>query len=229
MNQSDKELDVLYKISQTTAARQHNISELLNEVLLIMATDMGVLRGALALRKSGTDILNIEASSGLSDSERRRGQYKLGEGVTGRVAQTGRPELIADISESPDFLNRTKARNNQKTAFLCVPIIHHKEIIGTMSIDLPTCGEDELNGYFLFLQHVAQILASAVSTIREEIEERNALASENEMLRRQLGDRYSIDNMVGNCNSMRAIYEQIVQVANSAATVLVRGESGTGK
>ena len=229
MNQSEKELNVLYKISQTTSARQHNISELLNEVLQIMATDMGILRGALALRKPDSDILNIEASSGLSASEIQRGQYKLGEGVTGRVAQTGKPELVPDISQSPDFLNRTKARNDQKNAFLCVPIVHSNEIIGTMSIDLPACAEDELNGYFLFLQHVAQILASAVSTIREEIEERNALESENEMLRRQLGDRYSIDNMVGNCNSMRAVYEQIVQVADSAATVLVRGASGTGK
>jgi Nif-specific regulatory protein len=49
------------------------------------------------------------------------------------------------------------------------------------------------------------------------------------MLRRQLGDRYSIDNMVGNCNSMRSVYEQIIQVANAAATVLVRGDSGTAK
>ena len=229
MSQSEKELNALYKISQTTSARQHNVSELLNEVLQIMATDMGVLRGTLTFRTIGTDLLNIEASSGLSSSEARRGQYKLGEGITGRVAQTGKPELIADVSQSPDFLNRTQAHDGQKTAFLCVPIIHHKETIGTMSIDLPACGEEELNGYFLFLQHVAQILASAVSTIREEIEERNALESENEMLRRQLGARYSIDNMVGNCNSMRAVYEQIVQVANSAATVLVRGDSGTGK
>ncbi len=229
MNHSEKELNVLYKISQTTSARQHNISELLNEVLQILGTDMGVLRGTLTFRTPGTDILNIEASSGLSNSEIRRGQYNLGEGVTGRVAQTGRAELVPDISQSPDFLNRTKARGDPKTAFLCVPIVHHKEVIGTMSIDLPTGTKEELNGYFLFLQHVAQILASAVSTIREEIEERNALESENEMLRRQLGDRYSIDNMVGNCNSMRAVYEQIVQVANSTATVLVRGDSGTGK
>jgi len=229
MNQSKKELNVLYKISQTISARQHNVSDLLNEVLKIMETDMGVLRGTLSLRKSGTDILNIEASSGLSNREMQRGQYQLGEGVTGRVAQTGQPELVPDISQSPDFLNRTKARNDQQTAFLCVPIIHHKEVIGTMSIDLPACEEEELNGYHLFLQHVAQILASAVSTIREEIEERQALESENEMLRRQLGDRYSIDNMVGNCSSMRSVYEQIVQVAHSAATVLIRGESGTGK
>jgi Nif-specific regulatory protein len=115
MNQSEKELNVLYKISQTTSARQHNISELLNEVMQIIETDMGVLRGTLALRKPDSDILNIEASSGLSNREARRGQYRLGEGVTGRVAQTGRPEMVADISESPDFLNRTKARDDQKS------------------------------------------------------------------------------------------------------------------
>jgi len=229
MTASEKELNVLYKISQATSARQHNISELLNEVLQIMETDMGVLRSTLTLRTPGTDILNIEASSGLSNREASRGRYKSGEGITGRVAQTGKPELIADVSQSTDFLNRTQAHDGRKTAFLCVPILHQKRTIGTMSIDLPTCGKDELNGYLLFLQHVAQILASAVSTIREEIEERNALESENEMLRRQLGDRYSIDNMVGNCNAMRAVYEQIVQVADSAATVLVRGDSGTGK
>ncbi len=229
MNQSEKELNVLYKISQTISARQHNISELMNEVLQIIGTDLGVLRGTLALRKPGSDILEIQASSGLSNSEIRRGQYQLGEGITGRVGLTGHPELIPDISKSPDFLNRTQARDDQKIAFLCVPIIHHKEVIGTMSIDLPASDEEELNGYFLFLQHVAHILASAVSTIREEMEERNALESENKMLRRQLGDRYSIDNMVGNCNSMRAVYEQIVQVGNSTATVLVRGASGTGK
>ncbi len=229
MNQSEKELSVLYKISQTISARQHNVSDLLTEVLQIMEADMGVSRGTLSLRKPGSDVLNIEASSGLSSSEVRRGQYQLGEGVTGRVAQTGVSELVPDISESSDFLNRTKARDDQKIAFICVPIVHHKEVVGTMSIDLPSVDEEELNGYVIFLEHVAQILASAVSTIREEIEERNALESENEMLRRQLGDRYSIDNMVGNCNSMRIVYEQIIQVAHSAATVLVRGDSGTGK
>ncbi len=229
MNQSEKELKVLYKISQATSARQHNISELLNEVLQIMETDMGILRGALALRKPNSDSLNIEASSGLSSSEVHHEQYKLGEGVTGRVAKTGKPEMVPNINHSPDFLNHTPTKNDQRMAFLCVPIVHQKEVIGTMSIDLPTCEKEELKGYFLFLQHVAQILASAVSTIREEIEERSALESENEMLRRQLGDRYSIANMIGNSNSMRTIYEQIIQVANSAATVLVRGDSGTGK
>ena len=229
MDNSAQELQLLYKISQTVSSRQHDIGELLNEVLQIMETELGVLRGSLTLRKQDSNVLNIEASSGLSERQMQRGEYQLGEGVTGKVAETGQMEIIADISQSAEFLNRTQARDDEKVAFICVPIIHNKEVIGTISIDIPAVDESALETYALFLEHVAQILASAVSTIREEIEERNALESENEMLRRQLGNRYSIDNMVGNCNAMRLIYEQIIQVADSTATVLVRGESGTGK
>ena len=229
MNRSEKELKVLYRISKSIADRQHDVAELLNETLRILETDMGALRGTITLRKQDTDLLNIVASTGLSKQERSRGQYRLGEGVTGRVAKTGKPELVPDVGASPDFLNRTGARGDEQTAFLCVPIVHGKEVIGTMSVDLPGEDRETLEDYFVFLRHVAHIIASAVSTIREELEERAALESENEMLRRQLGDRYSIANMVGNCNAMRAIYEQIVRVADSTATVLIRGESGTGK
>ena len=82
MHNSSKELQLLYKISQTISSRQQNISELLNEVLKILENEMGVLRGTLTLRKPGSDILNIEASSGLSAKEKERGQYQLGEGIT---------------------------------------------------------------------------------------------------------------------------------------------------
>ena len=69
MHNSSKELQLLYKISQTISSRQQNISELLNEVLKILENEMGVLRGTLTLRKPGSNILNIEASSGLSAKE----------------------------------------------------------------------------------------------------------------------------------------------------------------
>ena len=49
---SNKELQLLYKISQTISSRQQNISELLNEVLKILENEMGALRGTLTLRKT---------------------------------------------------------------------------------------------------------------------------------------------------------------------------------
>ncbi len=230
MTQSEKELEILYQISQAAATRPHTVHDLMAEVLDIMETELGVSRGTLTLLKPDTDTFVIEASRGLTEEEKQLGQYKLGEGITGRVAQTGRSALVPDISKDPRFLNLTQSRADKPTAFICVPIIHQKQIIGTMSIDLSiTTDEKELQHYQRFLELVANILAEAVAGIREAIEERASLISENERLRRQLGDRYQMHNIIGNCGAMRNVYEQIVQVADSTATVLIRGESGTGK
>lgn len=228
--QSDKELAILYQISQVAATRPHTISELLMEVLDIMETELEVSRGTFTLRKPDTEVFVIEASRGLTPEEKKRGQYKLGEGITGRVAQTGQSALIPDITKDPRFLNLTRSRSNKQTSFICVPIICRKAVIGTMSIDLSITTEvEKLRRYQRFLELVANILAEAVASIREELEEREGLMTENERLRRQLGERYRMHNIIGNCSSMRSVYEQIVQVADSTATVLIRGESGTGK
>jgi Nif-specific regulatory protein len=107
--QSEKELEMLYQISQAAATRPHTISELLVEILDVMETELSVARGTFTLRKPDTDIFVIEASRGLTPEEERRGQYKMGEGVTGEVAQTGRSALIPDITKDPRFLNRPRS------------------------------------------------------------------------------------------------------------------------
>jgi Nif-specific regulatory protein len=223
-----KELDILYKISQAMA-HKHDIPMLLNETLDVLEREMGLSRGTLALRRPDADVFEIQASRGLSPEERRRGRYRLGEGVTGRVAETAKPSLVPDITKDPDFLDRTKSRKNTKVAFLCVPIIHRRRVIGTMSIDRAVASDAELKRDLRFLKLVADLLAEAVASIREQIEERQSLTAENRRLRQELGDEYHPGNIVGNCGSMRQVYEQIAQVAESTATVLIRGESGTGK
>jgi Nif-specific regulatory protein len=222
------ELEILHRISRAMA-QQHNVSALLEEVLDILENEMGLSRGTLTLRRPGSDVFAIEASRGLTPDERKRGQYRLGEGVTGRVAKSGTPALVADITQDPEFLNRTKSRQAQPVAFLCVPILYQKAVIGTVSIDRPVAPAEELQHDLKFLELVADLLAEGVARIREEIEERDSLRAENLRLRQQLGGQYHPNNLIGNCGGMRQVYEQIAQVADSVATVLIRGESGTGK
>ena len=155
------ELEILYRISQVMA-HQQDVSALLNEALDILETELGLSRGTLTLRRPGTDVLVIEASRGLTPREEERGQYQLGEGITGRVGATGKPVIISDVSKEPEFLNRTKSRGNAGTAFICVPIIHNRETIGTLSIDRPIAGGESLTHDMSFMQLVANILAEAV-------------------------------------------------------------------
>jgi Nif-specific regulatory protein len=222
------ELDILYRISHAIT-HERDISALLNDVLDILETQMGLFRGTLTLRRPDADILVIEAARGLSPDEQKRGQYRLGEGVTGKVGQTGEPVIVPDISRAPEFLDRTKSGRKREAAFICVPILQQGRVIGTISIDRPGAPQEELERDLRFLKLVAGLLAEAVAQARAQREEREGLLAENQRLRRQLGDRYNPSNMIGNCSSMRTIYDQIAQVAPSNATCLIRGESGTGK
>ena len=230
MPQHKTEIAVLNQISHVLVHHK-NVSSLLKEVLDILYREMGLQRGTLTLRQG--DILHIEASHGLSEAERKRGIYHLGEGITGKVAQTGKPQIIPDISKEPEFLDRTQARakdgSENVIAFLCVPILHEDEVIGTLSIDRQIGPETDLARDFDLLETVANIMADAVSVCFREHEEREKLLEENRRLKQELDKNARPGNIVGNCNAMRAVYAMIAQVAESNATVLIRGSSGTGK
>jgi two-component system response regulator AtoC len=59
--------------------------------------------------------------------------------------------------------------------------------------------------------------------------ERQRLKSENTRLRREVGERYSFDNVVGKSAIMRDIFQKVVRIGPFNSTVLISGESGTGK
>ncbi len=228
LDRANMELETLYRISQTSA-HEVDVQHLMNDVLDILEMRFGMWRGTLTLLRPDTDILAIEASRGLSREEQSRGEYRLGEGITGRVAQTGRTAIIPDITKDPHFLDRTMSRQASQVAFICVPIKHQNRTIGAMSIDRPLAPQESLQRDAVFLKLIADVLAESVFRIRAQMEERRNLVEENRRLKLQLDDRYHPANIIGNCASMRQVYQQIAQVADSPATVLIRGESGTGK
>ncbi len=64
--------------------------------------------------------------------------------------------------------------------------------------------------------------------LRSAIEQRR-LKSENDYLRSQLQDRYKIGGIVGQSPAMRGLYQLLETVAATSSTVLITGETGTGK
>ena len=113
------EITVLEEIS-SAVVHERNVDELLNKILAVLNLRMNMLRGTFTLLQG--DTLSIEASHGIDSSEKQRGRYHLGEGITGHVAETGKPQMVPDIARDSRFLNRTGARKETgKIAFICVP------------------------------------------------------------------------------------------------------------
>ena len=221
----DLEMVVLQEIS-SAIVNERNGTALLRHILDVLYRRMKMLRGTFTIRR-GNDLM-IEASHGLDEQEMKRGHYHVGEGITGHVAETGRPHVIEDISRDSRFLNRTRTRKSgEKVAFICVPIIHLQQVIGTLSIDRPVDRETDLERDQKLLEIVGNIVGDALAASLQAHEERAALMAENEKLRQLLTTNPG--ELIGNCRPMLQVYEQIRQVAPSDATVLIRGSSGTGK
>jgi Nif-specific regulatory protein len=226
-----QELTVLYEISQLLISIP-DTKEALGPVLDILHSKMGMKRGTITLLDPATQELDIKAAHGLTDRERRRGHYQIGEGITGKVVETGEPVIIPHIGKEPLFLNRTKARGDiQKSniSFICVPIKIGSFTYGTLSADRLFSEEISFEEDLRLLTIIASNVAQAIKISRMMEEEKDRLWHENITLREQLKERYSFYNIVGRSNKMREVFEMIDKVSASDASVLIRGESGTGK
>lgn len=221
------EISVLREIA-SVVARGRNVRLLLEEVIVILERSMGMLRANVTLLE-GDELRIVASSPNLNAEERALGRYHIGEGITGLVAKTGRSEVVCDVRREHRFLNRTKSRMiDEALSFICVPLLHRGQIIGTMSADREMTGDTtSLARDVELLEIIANLVAEAAFVCREEYAEQEALLQENRRLRDMISENPG--RLIGNCPQMRSVYEQIHQVAPSDATVLIRGASGTGK
>jgi Nif-specific regulatory protein len=225
---SERELQLLYHVSRLLDTSL-DLREIVSPVLEALAAHMNMNYGTLTLLNRKTGDILIEAAHGLSPQQARRGRYKLGEGVTGQVILTGEPAVIPRKSESPLLLDKTRRGKDADTSFICVPIKVGQEVVGALSVDQTFVPDANLQEDARLLSIIASLIAQAVKLRRIAQEERDRLAEENERLKQELRERFRPSNIVGNSHEMQQVYDQIAQVSKSNATVLILGETGTGK
>jgi Nif-specific regulatory protein len=224
------ELKVLYEISRIIGQVLH-LNQALETILGILSESLAMKRATLTLKDEEADRLIIRASHGLSTEEKNRGIYRPSEGVTGLIFRTAQPFVVPDISREPLFLNKTGSRTIEKgrISFLGVPIVLHGSPIGVLSVDRLFGDEISFEEDIRFLSIVAMLIAQFVSLNRQVREREEDLKRENLSLRAELCGRYSNFFMVGKSQAMKDVQQLIRKVAPSKASVLLLGESGTGK
>ena len=218
-----EDLAALHAIAKALA-QPWDLRDQLEQVLNEMKVRLGMQRGMISLldRDSGESWLEVAHGVNLEGLEI---SYQMGEGITGKVAQTGRPMAVPNLGKEALFLDRTGARrflNREELSFLCVPIMYDSRVVGILSADKGTKNVTDLDGELAILSSVAELIAKAVHIL--------ALEEENRRLRRIVnqGRAPSVD-MIGHSKGMQEVFGLISHVADSGTTVLVQGETGTGK
>ncbi len=229
--ETEKEVQLLGDISKSFA-ESLNLEMTLKSILTSLDTHLKLQRGTITLLDPQTETINIKIAHGMSERSKQLGSYKVGEGITGMVVQSGKEIVVPDISNDHRFLHKTKARKpikGKKIAFFCVPIKLKGKTIGALSVDKLANTDDDFKANVRLLNIISTMVAQAVKLNKLVESDRKLLQDENIRLRQELKTQFSIHNMIGSSNAMREVYRLIEQVSDSNATVLIRGESGTGK
>jgi Nif-specific regulatory protein len=227
-----KELTLLFEISNLLNKNSKEIKVLLTPIMDSLLNYLKAERTILTILNRTNSKIYIELASGLTDEEKERGLYEIGEGIIGRVVETGQPMVIPDISISNQFLNKTGAPtriNDQTVSFICIPIQDENNIIGTLSIHKLYNRHISFSEDVRILSIVGTMIAQVVRTRQEYLEEIERLQEENYKLHAELIDRINPANIVGNSGKMQMVFDLINMVAPINATVIIRGESGVGK
>jgi len=225
-----RRLSTLLEASQALSGTL-DVKAALHRVLEVLGRHHGAVRSTVVLLNEETRDLQVEAADGLI-KQGAKVRYEIGEGITGRVVQSGRPIVVPRVSREPMFLNRAAERPelpHQELSYLCVPIISNRKAVGAIGVDLKFKPDRDFDRYVKFLGVVASMVSQALKVQHLIESERQQLVAENIHLRQELRERYDFSNIMGTSGPMREVCEQIAQVARTNTTVLIRGESGTGK
>jgi formate hydrogenlyase transcriptional activator len=188
---------------------------------------------ALSLHETGTNTMRMNVleppePAVLSTSV----NYPVEEAPTGLVWQTQQPLVISNIAEQrrwPRFVERSKLYGIQSNCLL--PLTTSRRRLGTLAF---AC--KQLSAYDAvdvgFLQLVANQVAVAVENALafQEIEAlRDQLAKEKAYLEEEARTEHHFGEVVGESPALRRVLKQVETVAPTDSTVLIRGETGTGK
>jgi Nif-specific regulatory protein len=222
------QFETLFRVSQVLS-RSLDFHQTLREVLRSLEITGHLSRGMVSVVDPAAGDLTVHAVHGLDSEEFVPVRYQPGEGVLGMMLEGGgRTVAIQRLGDEPRFLNRL-GLYEKDLPFIAVPIQVGGALQGVLTVQPDEPDDGLLEERVRFVEMVANLIGQNVRLSLEVAQERKTLAEERDTLRRTVRQKHGFDNLVGHSAPMRRIFDQIRMVAKWPTTVLIRGETGTGK
>jgi signal transduction histidine kinase len=133
---AEKHYHDLVALSRVSAAISglHELDAILRIGLDNVLNIMNGTVGGIMLLDEPSQTLSYRVYHGLSDKYAGEMSLKLGEGIAGKVAQSGRAVLLEDISSEPDAARIDLISSEGLRAFLSVPLRAKDNVLGVMNV-----------------------------------------------------------------------------------------------
>lgn len=223
-----KEINLLYDI----AVMLTSTTEILDSVEKAMRKlkQHGYLeRCALFRKKDDADELELLNSIDLEPYQKKMATYRFGEGATGLAAKSREPIVIENIHNNINYLNKMGNISTQMVSYVAVPLLQEDEVIGVISANIGKNSPLNFDEIVRMLTIVGSLFVGALKAQQTMTKEKESLSELKTYYKEELQKDYKFENIVGRSTRMQQVFGMINTVAPTDATILIRGETGTGK
>lgn len=220
---SSDQFEALYKITQALNAVELR-ENLIEEVLDLIIRTINAERGLVVSYSGDTQEFSIIAARNI-EQENITDLTEFSSGLLHKVIDEKKPLLHHDIQGDPQLSQYESVQLQNIKSVIGVPVIKDEEIWGVILADTTKNRKEFNQGNLVFLNFLSNLFSISLDRINT-VEE---LRDEKERLINELQTTEKLPEMVGQSNAMREVARVIHKVARTEATVLITGESGTGK
>ncbi len=148
----------------------------------------------------------------------------ISDSIVRRVLETGRPIIVSDALSDDAFRTSESVVALRLSSVMCAPLLSQGHITGALYV-----GNDRVKGLFQKSQlDLLSIFAGQASLMLQNAMLLNALRADREKLTAELKDK-RFGEIIGVCPSMMEVFRKLQKVATTDISVLITGETGTGK
>jgi Nif-specific regulatory protein len=232
MNNEDSliqiELNVLQEIATIIADSRGQIVQSLEKCLMILKKNLDLEN--CVIYKLEDDMLNIFASINFNKHQKIISEYRLGEGATGLAAKSMEPVVIENVHNDILFLNKSGNRSSDTISYIAVPMIVEHETIGVLATNLTKSTKMGFEDTVRILSIISSLFAQSMYSSFVLEDEKEKLKDLKQYYKMEWDSKvHNFGDIIGESKKMKDVYRVVERIAQSDVTVLVRGETGTGK
>ena len=217
------QFDVLYEI--TKILNSTNVTDSLIEKALDLVIDtIRAERGLFVRYDPENEEFKIIAGRNI-EQEKIEDLSEFSSGILQKVIQKKEASIYHDVQSDPDLSQFESVQLQQIKSVIGVPVFHEDKVWGIILADSRVNRKEFSEENLRFFKFFSNLVSLAL----EKILRFEDLNNENRILRHQLDNLSDIPEMIGRHPEMKQLSNLIKRVSDTDATVLILGESGTGK
>jgi len=223
-----KEINLLYDIAMILTSTT-NIHESIEKSMRRLKQNGYLERCAIFKKKEDLDELELLISIDLEPYQKKVATYRFGEGATGLAASSREPIVIENIHNNIDYLNKMGNISTQMVSYVAVPLLKDEEIMGVISANIGKKNPLHFDEIVRMLTIVGSLFVGSLKLQQTIVQEKESISELKTYYKEEMQKEYKFENIVGRSTKMQHVFSLINTVAPTDATILIRGETGTGK